>query len=305
MILFRLIVALPVVLAVSFACASSGGLPDDIMTTTEPVASEPVVSKPATPARKDKKKSETTAKTDKQETTKPASGAETKPANNTATKNASNSANQKLAKGSEAPAAIQAPEIEALKGIDKRYQAAKSIAMDLDKTLLLGLLGKERKSKGRLLLSKGKMRMEIESPEKSVIVVDGKMLWVADYPPAEFKNAAVQVLKGKLDSKTGVQQSFVGLLTRGGILKHFKVTGVQKDDKQRNVYFLTPAKQSFEFKRAQITATPDGKAIAELKYWDERDNETRYQFSNVKFDGSLPPKSFEFVPPENADITTL
>lgn len=204
-----------------------------------------------------------------------------------------------------APSAAPARALKALKEIDKRYQEASSIAMDVDKTLSLGLLGKEKKSKGRLLLSKGRMRMEIDSPDKSIVVVDGKTLWIADYPSAEFKDASVQVLKGPLDSKKGAQRSFVSLLTRGGILKHFKIVGAQKDDEGRDVYFLVPNAQSFEFKRAQLTASGDGRSIAELRYWDERDNETRLRFSNVKFDVRAPAKSFEFVPPENADVTAI
>lgn len=199
----------------------------------------------------------------------------------------------------------QSVDIKALKEIDKRYQTAKSVAMDVEKTLVMGLLGKEKNSKGRLLLAQGKMRMEIESPEKSLVVVDGKTLWVADYPPAEFKNAAIQVLKGNLDSRKGAQQGFVGLLTRGGVLKHFKVTGTQQDEKGRGVYFLAPTQETFEFKRARLTLSENGKSIYELCYWDERDNETRMRFSNVKFNAPVSAKSFEFVPPTNSDVTTF
>ena len=292
-------------LALSLAHANDG-LPDDIMSTTEPVKNE-VTAKP-TP--KPTPKPTATPKPTPQPSVTPKPKATPKPTPEPtptppATPLSTPAEKAKSAAVGEKPSAAKDAELRALKSVDTRYQKASSVSMKIDKTLLIGLLGKEKKSKGTLLLSKGKMRMEIESPDKSVIVVDGKHLWVADYPAAEFKNAAVQVIKGRLDSKKSVQQSFVGLLTRGGILKHFKVAGVTKDEKDRTVYFLAPNEQTFEFKRAQMTNSDDAKSIAELRYWDERDNETRYSFSDVKFDAKVPAQSFEFVPPENADITTI
>lgn len=196
-------------------------------------------------------------------------------------------------------------QLKALKAIDKRYQTSKSVTMDLEKTLILGLLGKEKKSKGRVLISQGKMRMEIEEPQKSLVVIDGKTVWVADWPAPEFKNAAVQVMKGSVDTSKGASQGFVGLLARGGILKHFKITAVQNDEKGRSLYFLQPSKDTIEFKRAQMTLSADGRQITALRYWDERDNETQLQFSKVVFDKVVPEKLFQFSPPANADVSTF
>jgi outer membrane lipoprotein-sorting protein len=192
-----------------------------------------------------------------------------------------------------------------LLAVGNKYKNAKSVAMDIDRKLVIGLLGKEKNAKGTLILSKGKMRMELATPEKSIVVIDGKTLWVADYPAAEFKNAAVQVLKGKIDSKKAANQTFVGALSRGGLPKEFQATGSMRDEKQRTVLFLTPRKQNGEFKRAQLVLAEDNMTIAELRYWDDRDNATTMTFSNVKFDVPVSKKTFEFAPPENADITTI
>jgi outer membrane lipoprotein-sorting protein len=188
---------------------------------------------------------------------------------------------------------------------ESKYQKAKSISMDVERKLVMGLLGKEKNAKGSIVLSKGKMRMELATPEKSIVVIDGKNLWVADYPPAEFKNAAVQVLKGQVNAKKAANQSFVGLLTRGGLLKEFMVTGSSRDDKKRITFFLSPKKENGDFKRAQIVLAEDNKTIEELRYWDDRDNATTMTFSNVKFNAPVSVKTFEFKPPENSDITTI
>ena len=256
--------------------AHSQGLPDDVMSTAQ------------TPAPKN-----TTDTSSKKDAAK-------KPVEKSGEMSAKKTA---VAKKAAAPSDDKGT--AQLKELDKRYQNAKSITMTVEKNLVMGLLGKEKKSKGTLVLSKGKMRLEITEPTKSIVVIDGKTLWVADYPPEEFKNAAVQVLKGSVSAKKGANQSFVGLLTRGGLLKEFQVTGTQKEASGANVYFLTPKAQSSEFKRAQLVVSADGKTIAELRYWDERDNATKMTFSDIKFDAPVSNKTFEFTPPQNADITTI
>jgi len=203
-----------------------------------------------------------------------------------------------------APRAANDQDVKTLKAVDKRYQSATSVTMKVQRTTVLSVLGKEKTSKGELVLSKGRMRMELNEPNRSVIVIDGKNLWVADYPDPDFKSAAVQVMKGEINSKKGLEQSFVRLLTHGGILKQFMVSGVTESD-NRLTYFLLPKQHTFEFRRARLILSEDRKSIAELIYWDENDNETRMTFSNIRFNKKVPTDTFRFVPPKDADITTL
>lgn len=177
--------------------------------------------------------------------------------------------------------------------------------MDVDKTLVNSLIGTEKKSKGSIVLSKGRMRMEIVDPTKSIIVIDGKNIWVVDYPKAELKDAPVQVLKGSVKETKGASKSFVGLLAQGAITKYFKVIDAQKDESGRRVYFMQPTSGSVEFKRSQITLATDEKHIAELCYWDEHDNETKMIFSNVKFDKPVSEETFQFNLPPNADVSQI
>ncbi len=195
--------------------------------------------------------------------------------------------------------------LKALGVLDKRYQSAKSVSMALEKTIVIGALEKEKKSKGRLTLSQGRMRMDIEEPDQSLVLIDGKTVWVVDYPSADFKDSPVQVMKGSVQSNKGASQSFMGLLARGGILKHFQVTAVQNDERGRPIFFLNPAKDTGEFKRAQMILSKDNKEIAELRYWDDRDNETRLVFSQVEFDKPINKKTFEFIPPPGAAISPI
>jgi outer membrane lipoprotein-sorting protein len=189
---------------------------------------------------------------------------------------------------------IQASPVDValIKSIDQSYKSAKSISMDLKKIVKVQLLDKTSKMSGKVLFSKGRMRMEMDPPDKSLVVIDKK-----------HKNSAIQVIQAEVSTKKGRSQNFLGLLTQGGILKFFNVSGVQKTSDEEQVFFLQPNVASVEFKRAQVIVNPKTKKIVALKYWDELDNETGYEFANVKFDLSLEDKNFVYHPPKNADVT--
>ena len=211
-----------------------------------------------------------------------------------------------------APAAVQPAMRSAtqddekkLSKISDRYRLAKTVSMKVAKTLKLGLLGEERKSTGQLWLSKGQLRMELAGSEKTLLVVNKNNLWAVTYPAPEFKDAAVQVIKAQTNSKKAKAQALTGLLGAGGFAKSFKATAVQVLDGGDVSYFLQPAQDQSDFKRAQIRVAKDAKSIVELHYWDERDNETIFQFSETTFGAKSDPKLFEFTPPVNADVMTL
>jgi outer membrane lipoprotein-sorting protein len=192
-----------------------------------------------------------------------------------------------------------------IRGIDLAYQKAKTVTMDIKKTLKSQILDSNTSSSGKVMFSKGRMRMEMAIPDKSLVVIDKKHIWVVNYPSGEFKNSALQVIKADISSKKGRSQNFLGLLTQGGVLKYFNVSGLQKVSEEERVFFLQPNEATVEFKRAQMILNPKTKLITGLRYWDELDNETDFQFSNVKFNKDLNEKNFSYSPPKNADITVF
>lgn len=192
-----------------------------------------------------------------------------------------------------------------LKSLDKRYQNAPSVTMKVDKTLKLGLLNDVRKSKGNLTLSSGRVRMELEGDEKSLLVINKKNFWAVTFPPADFKDAPVQVITGQTGTKKARSQSLLGVLSQGGFLEFFSLTGVKKLAAGEIQYFLQPKSQTSEFKRAQLTVSSDGKEIRELRYWDERDNETQLSFNAVTFGKKVSDKAFTYSPPAKAEIMKM
>jgi outer membrane lipoprotein-sorting protein len=193
----------------------------------------------------------------------------------------------------------------ALKKLSAKYSSASALTMKVNKTLKLGVLEEERKSKGQLWISDGKLRMELEGAEKFLLVVNKSELFAVTFPAPEFKNAAIQVIRGETKSSKAKQQALPSLLSSGGFLKAFKATGLNLEATGEKTYFLQPVKDQADFKRAQIKVSAAGDRIDEFKYWDTQDNETTMEFSDVKFGGKLDQKLFNYTPPANADVMNL
>ena len=188
-----------------------------------------------------------------------------------------------------------------LRKVDQKYQNQHGIHLTLKKTITLGMLGSTKSSEGEVWLNKGMMRLEIHKPEASKIIADKKYLWIESPPPEGFEKSKVQVMRASLNSKQAKSQGLIQLLTRGGVLKYFRVAGIQKAEKQVT-FFLQPDKQSIEFKRAQIVVNKSTQTIEKLRYWDQMDNETNYQFTQSKFDQKLKKKRFAYKPPKDAEL---
>lgn len=202
-------------------------------------------------------------------------------------------------------------ELKTLKDLDKKYQGKKPVAMKVNKTLKIGLLNQERSSDGTLWMSSGRIRMELEGDEKSLLVVNKKNLWAVTFPGSDFPDAPVQVIKGDASSKKVQSQGAIGMLSLGGFLNVFNATSVQEMSSGEKRYFLMPKKTNSDFRRAQVTISADGTQITELKYWDERENETQFEFREVTFGKNeafgkkIEDALFTYSPPAKAEIMNL
>jgi outer membrane lipoprotein-sorting protein len=200
---------------------------------------------------------------------------------------------------------VKTEQLVLLKAIDDRYQKAESIQMMVTKKDKLAALEQTREFEGALVLKKGKFRLDVKSKDKnkdeSLVVADGKTIWFVTPPPKEFKGAKTQVVKAPMNTDRARAQGLLQMLTQGGVLKYFTVTGATEEEK-KITYFLQPDKSSLEFRRAQLVINKEDKTLAMLKYWDSMDNETEYGFSSIEFDKKIDKKLLTYSPPKDADV---
>ncbi|MCB0377667.1 MAG: outer membrane lipoprotein carrier protein LolA [Bdellovibrionales bacterium] len=198
---------------------------------------------------------------------------------------------------------VSVKQMKFLRFVDQKYQKKYGIHIELKKVITLGMLGSTKESSGQAWLAKGKMRLEMQKPSASKMVADGQYLWIESPPPEDFEGGKTQVLRASLSSDRAKSQGLIQLLTGGGVLKFFKVSGIQ-EDKEQITYFLQPDKQAVEFKRAQLKVSKKSADIVEIRYWDQMDNETAYIFEKTNFEQKLDGKLFSYKPPKDAEVIT-
>ncbi|CAN5729761.1 hypothetical protein BH10BDE1_BH10BDE1_30210 [soil metagenome] len=197
----------------------------------------------------------------------------------------------------------------------KRLSGAGQVRAKMNRKTTVGLLGTEKTAKGDLLVSKGRVRMDLKTAdtnERQLLVVGDKAFWAVTYPPSELKDALVQVVTGPVRSKKSAPTGFLALLGKDGFLKSFTVSGVALDKDGGIRYYLQPKADWVEAKRAllalgpEVPGTKGERDFREILIWDFQDNETQYTLGSVKFEsGKASNDKFEFSPPKNADVMSV
>lgn len=187
-----------------------------------------------------------------------------------------------------------------LSTVIKRYTASKSLQMDVEKKVNLAVLGKETTQKGHIFISDGHLRLEFEEPDKTLVVVDNKSIWLVSYPSKEL-GGGVQVGHASRNSNKH-PPILLKLLAQKSPEEDFKVVEFKKGLGKLN-YKLEPKKKTADFTRLSIELIPDKKEIRTLTYWDELDNETKYTFIKTEWNPKLSPKLFQYSPPPGVKVT--
>lgn len=187
----------------------------------------------------------------------------------------------------------------------KKYQTAPAVKIELSKTVTLSLLDETKTSEGELYFSKGKMRLEIQKPEETTIVLGEQFLWVAIPTPKEL-GGKMQITKIK--SKGSSAQSKVPLVALLSTTSAWDAMKIIKETKTKEGHLrfdLVPQKPDIfgEITSVTIEIKKSSKQLMTLVYKDELDNETKYNFRNTNFKAKVAKEMFSYVPPKNAEIT--
>ena len=186
----------------------------------------------------------------------------------------------------------------------RRYQEAKAVEIQVSKTVTLALLDEKKESEGTLFFSKGKMRLEIKKPEESLIIMGKGAIWVVTPTPPEF-GGKTQVMK--IRSKELSRQAKAPLAALLGKPKAWDEMNIKKEiATDDNVKFSMVPKMGANFGdivAVNVEVSPTKKILRGLSFKDELDNETTYKFNSTNFEAKVSDKSFEYVPPQDAEVT--
>lgn len=147
--------------------------------------------------------------------------------------------------------------------------------------------------RGEVVFAKpGRMRWTYRTPEESLVVSDGNVLWLHDVSGATATR--LEVTAGYL---TGAALEF--LLGDGRILESFDVLATACEGDLVHLD-LTPREEA-SYERLGLVATPTGD-ITETSVTDLFGNRTTIRFEDVEVNQKPPARLFQFSPPEGVEI---
>ena len=205
------------------------------------------------------------------------------------------------------PAAAEAPARTALSCADRaaaalqrRYEAVRDLEASFEQTtrsVALGQPGATAKSRGRVVFAKpGRMRWTYAEPEPSLVVCDGKELWI--YDPANREAQRLVVTEAYL---SGAALSF--LLGEGEILRDFEVKGLECGDSSA-LLDLVP-RQPATYERLQARIDPRSGELLETTVIDLLGNATTVALRDLRVNRDPDASLFRFEPPPGVRVVDL
>lgn len=188
--------------------------------------------------------------------------------------------------------------------VEQNYQRAKSLKINLTKSVTLMALGRKELSEGELLVLKPKnFRLNFLKPEKNSVISNGKTFWVVE-PPFMDGGALRIMVSNKLSNLQSLAlRTF--LTSEDRFSKHFDVTETKSLPGQAKEWTLVPSIKQDGFTKVRLQVDLKSSEIRALTYWDELENEVKFDFIKVELNAKIDKKQFDYVVPKGADVTDL
>jgi chaperone LolA len=186
--------------------------------------------------------------------------------------------------------------------VQRRYESVKDLAAKFDQTTRLASLGADAssgssESKGTVVFAKpGRMRWEYTEPDASLVVSDGKTLWI--YDPAAKEVQRFPAGGGFL---SGVAVQF--LVGEGDLQRDFRVK-VADCAQPEVVLELTP-KQDATYEKIELVAGRESGEVRETRIFDLVGNVTKIVFRDLQTNLGPAPSTFAFEPPPGVKVIDL
>lgn len=196
------------------------------------------------------------------------------------------------------PLAVAAPEADTVEavvaGVKTTYQGVQSIKADFTQTVTNAAMGAEMHQRGKISLERPrKMRIEVGVPMESVVVSDGKTLWV-------YSVASKSVTQTPEVGDGGEIGALLEDLAKLDELFDIKLVE-DKPPKPTQTVSLSPHKPG-TFKSLQLSLLRQKFTLTDLVLVDQFDTVTAMSFTNVKLNADLADSDFVFTPPTGVQV---
>jgi outer membrane lipoprotein-sorting protein len=194
--------------------------------------------------------------------------------------------------------AAEDPATALLDRVQKRYDGIRDVRARFQQTSRVAALGREDESRGAVVIARpGRMRWEYETPEPSVLVIDGEAVRL--YSPGDRK-LQIAPLGGASLSPTAL-----GFLLGAGVLANtFRAESLPPSPSAEIGLKLWPREES-SFESLEMWFDPSTLVLRESVLLDLFGNKTRVRFSEVAENVGAPEQSFALDVPEGTEVIDL
>lgn len=195
----------------------------------------------------------------------------------------------------------QDPSIQAIDNAFKFYWQKQSAHMKVRRDIYNNISEKKISAFGTLVFSKGKIRLDIDEPTKSTLVFEKDFIWYAEAPTELFPKWRIS--KVSREKAERAQALFKLLFGQVGVIDQLDLMAHKSRDGFES-HIFKPKKQS-DFPgvvKLAIVMSQDQKQVRLVRLWDDLDNETTFEFTDVDYDKKIAKNFFDYKPPKNSEI---
>ena len=181
--------------------------------------------------------------------------------------------------------------------VQKRYEGVRDVRARFQQTTESALDGGRQDSSGEVVLAKpGRMRWTYEEPAPSLVVSDGKTLWL--YDPLFGEAQKLPAGEGFL---SGAAARF--LLGEGDMRRDFEVTARACEANETRLELVPREAASYE--KLFLSVDPKSGDVLGTRMVDLIGNVSSVSFLGLRTDTDPPPETFRFEPPEGVKVIEI
>jgi outer membrane lipoprotein-sorting protein len=179
-----------------------------------------------------------------------------------------------------------------------KYREAQGFRAKIKKVVQQEVLGTESSGDGEFYFAKGKLRLEMQEPENTTLVYDGKYVWLE----SRVDKKTIEVTKIKSRELKKSDSLLAALFDRKDILQTFKLVSAKAEDSVHVFSFKPKDIKKTEIRALEIALKE--KDIQRITYKDDRENRVSFQFKDLTRE-AVPAEHFAYSPPKGANITEM
>lgn len=178
-----------------------------------------------------------------------------------------------------------------------KYRRAEAIKAKVKKTVVQEVMGSESHGRGEFYFSKGKLRLDITEPEKTVLVYDGKYVWLESR--LDHAISVTKIATGELKRSDSL---LAALFEKKDILNTFKLVS-KKDVSGAKVYAFEPKdKKKTEVQYLELVLKSSD--LTRVTYRDQVENKVSFEFDKLA-SAKVAASKFNYKPPKGANVTEI